>query len=229
VDQRLLLSAVCRSWHAALREVSLWRELDFSLAGGVTRRVTRSMINAAVRYARGQLRLLDVRGAKKADVPFKAILDLARENADSLTTLRVVWSTDEPFNGDHLLKKITDVDALLAAAPRLTTIECEARCEQSRDNRDDAVDLQPLLEAAALHSSPFNIYSSLSGGTNMWNSLPDRLAVVDALTGHCSLTSFVLGANWLTHVPTASHLAVGEALGRLMAAESRLEHLDLSY
>jgi len=68
VDQRLLLNAVCRSWRAALREASLWRELDFSLFSGVTRRVTRGIINAAVRYARGQLRLLDVRDAKRADV-----------------------------------------------------------------------------------------------------------------------------------------------------------------
>jgi len=89
VDQRLLLNAVCRSWRAALREASLWRELDFSLTGGVTRRVAEGMINAAVRYARGQLRLLDLRGAKIADVlsrPWRAYL---RSAARRLPTHRV--------------------------------------------------------------------------------------------------------------------------------------------
>jgi hypothetical protein len=81
VDQRLLLNAVCRSWRAALREASLWRELDFSLAGGVTRRVTREMINAAARYARGQLRLLDLRDAERADVTCFMLSDLVRRNA----------------------------------------------------------------------------------------------------------------------------------------------------
>jgi hypothetical protein len=175
VDQRLLLSAVCRSWRAAVREASLWRELDFSLAGGVTRRVTGGMINAAVRYARGQLRLLDMRDAEREDVPFAAILDLARENAGSLATLRVKWSAEEQLYRDDLL--INEVDALLAAAPRLTTLECRVRgkpeqmlallrkeppytglrlthahCEQNLENRVNAVDLQPLFEAVAVHN-----------------------------------------------------------------------------
>jgi hypothetical protein len=116
VDQRLLLNAVCRSWRAALREASLWRELDFSLAGGVTRRVTWRMINAAVRYARGQLRLLDVRGANYWDVPFEAILDLARENAASLATLRISYFTESPADKSRWLQ-IPEVAAGCCAPP----------------------------------------------------------------------------------------------------------------
>jgi hypothetical protein len=331
VDQRLLLNAVCRSWRAALREASLWRELDFSLAGGVTRRVTWRMINAAVRYARGQLRLLDVRHAERADVPFEAILDLARENAATLATLRVAYITDGPFYFDRRLE-VAQVDALLAVAPRLTRLECgvqgeqmlallrkeppytalrltHARCDQS--NRDNpVVNLQPLLQAVGLHNgirglsfhrtpstvqqleatvdvairlqlSELGFYDCLfspahlpgltrlltgcpslesflvcnrwlrlvTGDTvpafcaalrasslkhlalysiDLWDSLPDGIAVIEAITGHRSLTSFICNTNLLTDEPAASHLIVGQALGRLVAAESHLKRLDLS-
>jgi hypothetical protein len=60
---------------------------------------------------------------------------------------------------------------------------------------------------------------------HLWHSLPDGLSVLDAITGHRSLTSFICYGNQLL---AASRPAVGEALGRLVAAESRLEHLDLS-
>ena len=73
VDERLLLNAVCRSWRAALREPSVWRKLDFSCS---TRLVTREMIHAALRCARGQLRVLDL---SETQLPFEALLEIARE------------------------------------------------------------------------------------------------------------------------------------------------------
>ena len=58
--------------------------------------------------------------------------------------------------------------------------------------------------------------------------VPNLLAVIEAITGHRSLTSFICRTNLLTGEPAASHLAVGQALGSLVAAESRLESLDLN-
>jgi hypothetical protein len=229
VDQRLLLNAVCRSWRAALREASLWRELDFSPASGVTRRVTREMIYAAVRYARGQLRLLDLRGAMRAEVPFEAILDLARENAATLTTLRVKWSAEEQL-GYELLLGVYDVDALLAAAPRLTTLECGVRglqeqmiplllteppyaalrmtdafYEQRWENRNDAVDVQPLLEAVAVHNG-------LRGLTlfHVPVSSPQLEAIVDVAI-RLQLSELALYACSLTpaHLPALTRLLTG--------------------
>jgi len=264
-------------------------------------------------------------------MPFEAVLDVARDNAGSLVTLRVTWRTLHPPFVSRLLS-IIEVDALLAAAPRLMTLECEvqgipeqmlpllrkeppyaalclsyARCQQSGDNMGNAVDVQPLLEAIAAHDGirgldfahiPFTVqqleatvdvavqmrhsvlkliccslttahlpaltrlltdcrslecfFVSESGqplivgegapafcaalrassltdvslvSVRLWDSLPDGLAVLDALTGHHSLLHLSLVLNW--DAPPASLPAIGHALGRLVAANSRLELLDL--
>jgi hypothetical protein len=116
VDQRLLLNAVCRSWRVALREPSVWRELDFSRS---TRCVTEEMIHAALRCARGQLRVLDT---TSIDLPFEALLEIAQENA-ALHTLRLYSEVEGAF------LQFPQVVVLLAAAPRLQTLQCSVQGE----------------------------------------------------------------------------------------------------
>jgi hypothetical protein len=160
VDERLLLNTVCRSWRAAVREPSVWRELDFSRS---TRHVTEEMIHAALRYARGQLRVLDV---SETHLPFEALLEIARINV-VLHTLRLCAC------GDSLLQA-SQVDALLAVAPRLQTLQCIVKGEPqemlpllrkerqyesliitravimgSNENAPAEVDVLPLAAAAA--------------------------------------------------------------------------------
>ena len=261
-------------------------------------------------------------------VPFRAILDLVRENAASLATMRVQFSTDVSQNEDRLL--LTDVDQLLTAAPRLSLLECGVcssaermlpllrkeppyaalrlthACFGHTMFNADAVDMQSLLEAVASHaglrgltfvcspvtvlqleatvdvairlqltrldlvccsltpanlpaltrllaSCPFldSIFLSNDGqplivgagvpafcaalrgssdlksislsDMSLWDALPDSIAVLDALTGHCSLTKLTIGMNRGSPLP--NRVTVGAALGRLVAADSRLEHL----
>jgi hypothetical protein len=321
VDQRLLLNAVCRSWRAPLREPSVWRELDFSRC---TRRVTLAMIHAALRCARGQLRVLDL---SKTHLPFEApLLEIAQENA-ALHTLRLYCSPGA-------LLEASQVDTLLAAAPRLQTLECGVRgepeailpllrkerptygclmltravIEQNDENAHVEVDVLPLAAAAATHEGlrgldflciPLSVaqlqaivdvalqrqmtlvqlfrcslgtehlpqltrllassalrslevynddqpliigdgvlaFCAALRASNLWRlalcevrlfaSLPDGLAVLDALTGHRNIEGLGLLCNQAPS-PEAK-LAVGQALGRLVAADSALTSLNLSW
>jgi hypothetical protein len=301
-----------------VREPSVWRELDFSRS---SRRVTQAMIHAALRYARGQLRVLDV---SETHLPFEALLEIARSNA-ALHTLRLYAHMDSRLQD-------TQVDSLLAAAPRLQTLQCDvkgepeemlpllqkesptyeclcvtiATVEQSEENELVEVDVLPLAAAAATHeglqglalyfiplsvaqltaivdavvqrqmhfvqlfrcslgaehlpqlarlvASPSlrilgvysNDYPVIAGDgvpafcaalrafilrhlilcrVRLFDSLPDALAVLDALTGHRSIEELGLAVN---RAPSPdAQLAVGEALGRLVAADSSLTSLDL--
>jgi len=62
--------------------------------------------------------------------------------------------------------------------------------------------------------------------TRLFDSLPDGLAVLDALTGHPTLQTVHL----LGNRPTENNrVTVGEAMGRLVTADSALRSLDMSY
>jgi hypothetical protein len=64
-------------------------------------------------------------------------------------------------------------------------------------------------------------------GIRLFYSLPDGLAVLDALTGNRSIEELFLPFN---HIPSPeAQLAVGQALGRLVAAESALTSLDVGW
>jgi len=61
---------------------------------------------------------------------------------------------------------------------------------------------------------------------HLWQSLEDGLAVVAACTGHPTLRELSFWDNSMgAHAP----VAVGAALGCLVAADSALEHLDIDY
>jgi hypothetical protein len=343
VDQRLLLNTVCRAWRAAMREPSIWRKLNFY---GTKRRVTLEMIHAALRYARGQLRILSASNVHEDSVPFEAVLELVRANAGSLEKLGVALSTKDSLDGRTKLLSIPQVDALLAAAPGLKLLQVGvfgasslflplltkeppygalelthvSFDEEWRQNVDDAVDLQlqPLLEALTSHEYLHHItiahaaltvhqletiveaalreklttlrlfdcrlsvehlavitrllkdcsslhsfvvenagrpvfvgegmpafcaalraskLESLSlASTGLWgrDEITDGLAVLEALTGHQSLTDLCMGPNqvghsWIGDDGPDNKTIVSEALGRLVATDSKLEKLDLGY
>jgi hypothetical protein len=65
VDVRALCACVCRAWHDALLERSLWTRLDLSPAGGVAyERVTDALFRGAAAKARGGLTALDVQALR---------------------------------------------------------------------------------------------------------------------------------------------------------------------
>jgi len=76
---------------------------------------------------------------------------------------------------------------------------------------------------AALRAS--NLHTLVHSGVRLFACLPDGLAVLDALTGHRSIEELRLLR--CTSPSPAAQTAVGEALGRLVAAESVLTSLDL--
>jgi hypothetical protein len=290
--------------------------LDFSRA---TRLVTDEMIHAALRCARGQLRLLDTTSIQ---VPFEALLGIARANA-ALHMLRL-------YLGAFL--NVTQIHSLLAAAPRLQTLQCGVTGEpqemlpllrkelptygalrltvvnisESEENALVEVDVLPLAAAAAAHeglqslgfyfiplsvaqltavvdaavqrqmtsveffrcslgpehlpqltrllASPClrildvdsdaqplivgagvpafcaalrasNLRDVSLSGMRLFHSLPDGLAVLDALTGHRSIEKLDLFSN--TSPSPEAEWAIGQALSRLLAAESALTSLGV--
>jgi hypothetical protein len=64
------------------------------------------------------------------------------------------------------------------------------------------------------------------GATHLFESLPGGLAVIDALVGHPTLQTLLLYWN---EASQQNRGAVGEALGRLVAANSALQSLDVDY
>jgi len=60
-------------------------------------------------------------------------------------------------------------------------------------------------------------------------SLPDGIAVLDALTGHRTITDVSIYLLDQTSASMEAQRAVGEALGRLVVAESSLRSLSVSY
>jgi hypothetical protein len=64
------------------------------------------------------------------------------------------------------------------------------------------------------------------GFTRLFDSLPDGLAVLDALVGHPTLQTLILNFN---SISKENKVTVGEALGRLVAADSALQSLDVSF
>jgi hypothetical protein len=110
-DARGRCACVCRAWRTALDEPAAWAHLDLSPAGGVAT-ATDALLAAAAARARGQLLSLDVSDATA--ISLAALCAVAAANAGTLTRLRAC----------HAEARLAprDVDALLAAAPRLAEL-----------------------------------------------------------------------------------------------------------
>jgi hypothetical protein len=120
---------VCRGWRAFLADARHWQVLDLSLSSGVARRSI-ALLRAASKRARGTLRELNVSGwyCKPVEVGEEALdnvqlLPVLRANAASLLELRA-W---QPVNSEGgFLTSTLGIERLLAAAPRLRLLECDA-------------------------------------------------------------------------------------------------------
>ena len=136
-DSRLRCREVCRGWCAFLADASLWRVCDLSALSGVAAERTPALLRAATERAQGTLEVLDVTGwyglleEEDEDDETKCIcltvlLPILHSNAESLVTLR----TQDCFShGDFRYLITADIEALLAAAPRLHLLECDAGSE----------------------------------------------------------------------------------------------------
>ena len=58
------------------------------------------------------------------------------------------------------------------------------------------------------------------------HTLPDGLAVLESLTGHCSVARLEISLNFVQQ--PESSVAVGEMLGRLIASSSQLEDVNVA-
>jgi len=137
-DVRLRCREVCRGWCAFLAEASLWRVCDLSARSGVAARRKLALLRAATERAQGTLEVLDVTGwqglfdLQEEEEEIKAydrlamLLPILHSNAESLVTLR---AQDCFSHGDFRYLITADIEALLAAAPRLRLLECDAGSE----------------------------------------------------------------------------------------------------
>jgi len=129
VDSRLRCREVSRSWRAFLADARHWQVLDLSLTSGVARS-SLALLRAASERARGTLRELDVSGWYNMPVGWgeealgnAQLLPVLRENAASLLELRAWLPVD---SGGGTTTSTNGVEDLLAAAPRLRLLECDA-------------------------------------------------------------------------------------------------------
>jgi hypothetical protein len=126
VDTRLRCAEVCRGWRATAAERSLWLRLDLSLASGVTRRITETLLRAAAARAGGALLSLIV-----ADCPAitpEALLAVATENAATLSEARLCLGAFRELRCEQL-------EALLRAAPLLRTLHADVACDAAEARR----------------------------------------------------------------------------------------------
>jgi hypothetical protein len=123
-DQRLRCLEVCKGWYATLNERSLWTRLDLSATAGLARPATQALLRAAAARAGGQLQALHLTDC--VAITHVALLAVVRDNADTLTELRMEGSgsiLDLDF-----LALFRQVEAVLGAAPRLRLLAADVYC-----------------------------------------------------------------------------------------------------
>jgi hypothetical protein len=150
VDARLRCAEVCRSWRAALEERSLWIRLDLSASGvSPKREATDALLRAAAARARGELVALDLRSAYQ--ISDQALLAVLAANAGALRELRVC-AAGLALSGSRDLSapQIYDLEALLRAAPQLSTCDADLVCESVADAHS-ALRNEALFRPLRLH------------------------------------------------------------------------------
>jgi len=152
VDARLRFREVCRGWRAFLADARHWQVLDLSPTSGVARR-THALLRASSERTHGTLLELDVSGWYNEAVgdgeevlENEPLLAVLRANAASLLKLRT-WKSIDSVIGN--LISLTILEQILAAAPRLRVLECDA---QLRGEAEAHGPLPRLLREARFES-----------------------------------------------------------------------------
>jgi len=172
-DARLRSREVCRSWRALLEDRRLWWLLDLSPTIGV-QRPTAALLRAASLRAGGQLRSLDVTGAR---ISWEALRNVARANALSLRELRA-WGLQNQ-NGEAV-PSLFDIRSILSSALWLTTLQCDVDCSQAG--------VLPLLRK----DPPFHVLRMRSLTVSRHGQRMDAEPLMEALGVHKSLTQLRL-------------------------------------
>jgi hypothetical protein len=202
VDARARCACVCRGWRAVTSEPSLWRRLDLSPSSGVSVAITDAVLRGATARARGGLAWLDVSGC--ADVTHEALLAMLRANAATLSELRI--SNPDDYT------PLAVLEALLAAAPRLTRCEADVICASEQAPR--LLRNEPPYGALRVRRLAVDFADD---GVEAHALLPPLCAAVSA---HASLTSLQLH-----YVSLAAPATLDAVVDAVLA--SRLHTLDL--
>ena len=126
-DARARAACVCRGWHDAVAEPSLWTLLDLSHGSGVTCFVLDKHLRAAAKRARGGLQTLAVTG--RYDL-WDALRAVVAENAATLRELSVLCTFHE-LGHRHTYRIdawfIEQLLALISLAPALQAVVADAK------------------------------------------------------------------------------------------------------
>jgi len=226
VDTRLRSLEVSPAWRAFLCEKSLWHVCDLSDSSGVARR-TPAMLRAASECAQGTLRVLDLSGWPLFDdeqanpfyeevegedgafiVSLKYLMPILTANSSSLSELRAGGSVELEFDV---------IEGILAAAPHLRLLECDAYLYH-----EEARGPKPRLLEATANDPNFAPVRLLSLEIYAEDEQPplDVQALAVWAAKHASLLSLSLCSVPLDSVPT---------LGAVVdLAISQLQRLSLS-
>jgi len=225
VDSRLRCREVCRGWRAFLADARHWQVLDLSLSSGVARR-TLALLRAASERARGTLRELDVSGwycetvgEGEEELDNVQLLPNLRSNAFSLLELRAWKPVDSDGDITTSTKRVVD---LLAAAPRLRLLECDAGLA-GEDARGPLPRLLREPQFAPLRLQTLDIYAANS------QPPPDAQALAAWASTHASLKRLFLISVLLDSEPalaTVADLAISQ-LQRLSLSRCHLSPASL--
>ena len=170
-DARGRACCVCRAWRGALADPWFWTRVDLTPEGGVAGRRAddreKAVLLAAVGRARGQLEALTV--SHISDLP--TLLEVLRANALSLRELSV---------GSGSYHDPPTLEALVAAAPHLRTLNAWMRCSVAEAPR--LLRAEPPLKCLTLHNIWLESFSDIKDaelaapdgvGRRLFNALGD--------------------------------------------------------
>jgi hypothetical protein len=237
VDQRLRCLEVCKGWYATLNERSLWARLDLSATAGLARPATEALLRAAAARAGGELEALHLTDC--VAITHEALLPLVRANADTLTELRM-----EGRRGFYGFAIVRQVEAVLAAAPRLRLLAVDVYCagvaEAHQLLRNEgvfaALRVRKLCVDVHDEASVLALAADLAAHTSLTDvrldGAPRRtLAVLDAVVDAAlalRLNSLMLCACQVTpaSAPALARLLNGGALTELHVHDRGVQLLD---
>ncbi len=230
VQERARCAVVCPRWCATVADQSLWLRLDLTRADGAE--CSEATLRGAVERAGGQLQTLRLacRGSSvQRNSLHGTLCAVVAANAGTLRELRI--DNDKP--SDRLGLRLTELEALLAAAPQLRVLYTCALCRGAEEahrllrNEPPFVPLR-LLEVAvsdcladavlALAADVVNC-ASLTG-LQLWYAPLDSPGALDAVVDAAlarRLPSVGLHTCGLTPAaaPALARLVVGGALTAL--------------